>query len=128
MAALAMPSRLDWLRDGRDWPNRSSSAFVRAGGLSWHVQTAGEGDEILLLHGTGASTHSWRRLLPMLARERRVISPDLPGHAFTDALPYSRLNLPGMAEAVGHLLRKLGARSEERRVGKECRSRWSPYH
>ena len=23
---------------------------------------------------------------------------------------------------------KLGRRSEERRVGKECRSRWSPYH
>ena len=27
---------------------------------------------------------------------------------------------------VGHL--NIGARSEERRVGKECRSRWSPYH
>ena len=25
---------------------------------------------------------------------------------------------------LGHL----GVRSEERRVGKECRSRWSPYH
>ena len=25
-------------------------------------------------------------------------------------------------------LTKLGLRSEERRVGKECRSRWSPYH
>src|SRR2546429_2551761 len=24
--------------------------------------------------------------------------------------------------------RRLPARSEERRVGKECRSRWSPYH
>src|SRR2546430_13050708 len=24
--------------------------------------------------------------------------------------------------------RRLGDRSEERRVGKECRSRWSPYH
>src|SRR2546425_6482407 len=23
---------------------------------------------------------------------------------------------------------RFGARSEERRVGKECRSRWSPYH
>ena len=23
---------------------------------------------------------------------------------------------------------KMGYRSEERRVGKECRSRWSPYH
>ena len=25
-------------------------------------------------------------------------------------------------------LKKAGIRSEERRVGKECRSRWSPYH
>ena len=25
-------------------------------------------------------------------------------------------------------LKNLGVRSEERRVGKECRSRWSPYH
>ena len=25
-------------------------------------------------------------------------------------------------------LRRVTARSEERRVGKECRSRWSPYH
>ena len=26
------------------------------------------------------------------------------------------------------LFATIGARSEERRVGKECRSRWSPYH
>ena len=26
------------------------------------------------------------------------------------------------------LVEKIGERSEERRVGKECRSRWSPYH
>src|SRR5258707_6501582 len=36
-------------------------------------------------------------------------------------------------EHVGRVLRALGGagsdeRSEERRVGKECRSRWSPYH
>ena len=30
------------------------------------------------------------------------------------------------ARAAG--LTDLGERSEERRVGKECRSRWSPYH
>src|SRR2546426_9540269 len=30
---------------------------------------------------------------------------------------------------IEHTLARLGAeRSEERRVGKECRSRWSPYH
>ena len=26
------------------------------------------------------------------------------------------------------LAKPIGSRSEERRVGKECRSRWSPYH
>ena len=29
---------------------------------------------------------------------------------------------------VGQTVYKMDGRSEERRVGKECRSRWSPYH
>ena len=34
-----------------------------------------------------------------------------------------------MDEGAAELLYTLQrARSEERRVGKECRSRWSPYH
>ena len=32
------------------------------------------------------------------------------------------------ASTVDALKRAHDARSEERRVGKECRSRWSPYH
>ena len=28
----------------------------------------------------------------------------------------------------GYSMQKFGERTEERRVGKECRSRWSPYH
>ena len=32
------------------------------------------------------------------------------------------------AEAVATMIAEGGIRSEERRVGKECRSRWSPYH
>ena len=31
-------------------------------------------------------------------------------------------------EIIGKTERFLLSRSEERRVGKECRSRWSPYH
>src|SRR5688572_33427451 len=38
------------------------------------------------------------------------------------------VNVPAAAEAVPEIKqRMLDARSEERRVGKECRSRWSPY-
>ena len=38
----------------------------------------------------------------------------------------ARLDEPAHEAEVGR--RDLFARSEERRVGKECRSRWSPYH
>lgn len=106
------PARLDWSRDGRDWPNRRASTFVRAAGLAWHVQRMGEGAPILLLHGTGASTHSYRRLLPLLAERHEVLSLDLPGHGFSDPLPLRKLSLPGMSEAVGAVCQKLGFRPE----------------
>lgn len=88
------------MKDLRDWPNRDASRFVRAGGLEWHVQMAGAGPVLLLLHGTGAATHSWRGLLPLLARHFTVVAPDLPGHGFTDAPAANRLSLPGMARAI----------------------------
>src|SRR5260370_35560645 len=34
----------------------------------------------------------------------------------------------GVAQALQSTNPELATRSEERRVGKECRSRWSPYH
>jgi magnesium chelatase accessory protein len=106
MTALRAP---DWETDGRDWPNREASRFVEAGGLRWHVQVAGAGPALLLLHGTGASTHSFRDLLPALARHFTVVAPDLPGHGFT-ARPAdpAGLSLPGMAAGVTALLRALG--------------------
>ncbi|MCG5535095.1 alpha/beta fold hydrolase BchO [Ectothiorhodospira mobilis] len=99
----------DWARDGADWPHRRSSRFVRAGGVSWHVQCMGSGPVVLLLHGTGAATHSWRDVAPALARRFRVIVPDLPGHGFSRPLgPGSRVfTLPGMAAALSALLQRL---------------------
>lgn len=96
---------LDWQRDGVDWPNREYSRFLVAGGIRWHVQQAGEGAGLcLLIHGMGASTHSWRRLLPRLSKQVRVVALDLPGHGFTSTPPSSRLSLPGMVASVDQLL------------------------
>jgi magnesium chelatase accessory protein len=102
-----MSNRLNWERDGRDWPNRENSRFVEADGLRFHVQIMGDGPVLLLLHGTGAATHSWRALGPLLARNFRVVAPDLPGHGFTEAPLQDRLSLPGMARALTALLAKL---------------------
>jgi magnesium chelatase accessory protein len=99
---------LIWERDGRDWPNRQASRFVQAAGLRWHVQVMGQGPALLLVHGTGASTHSWRGLLPLLAPHFTVIAPDLPGHGFTDA-PKSGAgySLPGVAGGLAEILAAL---------------------
>lgn len=101
-----MTAALDWRRDGGDWPNRDASRFVDAGGVRWHVQVAGNGPVLLLLHGTGASTHSWRDMLGPLAERFTVVAPDLPGHGFTTPLP--RPTLPAMARAVAALTAALG--------------------
>jgi magnesium chelatase accessory protein len=100
--------RLNFETDGKDWPNRSASRLVAAAGFTWHVQILGHGPPCLLLHGTGASTHSWRQLVPLLAPHFRLIVPDLPGHGFTEFPPSDALSLPGMAKAVGDLMKALG--------------------
>jgi magnesium chelatase accessory protein len=107
---------LDWARDGRDWPNHAASRFIDAGGMRWHVQVMGQGPALLLLHGTGAATHSWRDVMPKLAANYTVVAMDLPGHAFTQPPAKASLSLPGMAAAVAALLRTLNV-SPVRAVG-----------
>ncbi len=98
---------LDWERDGRDWPNAHRSRFVEAGGVRWHMQEFGQGTPLLLLHGAGAATHSWRDLAPLLGQRNRVLALDFPGHGFSSRLPAAQLNLPGVASAISQLLETL---------------------
>jgi magnesium chelatase accessory protein len=103
----AMPPRA-WVRDGADWPNRAASRFVPVGGVTFHVQQYGRGPVVFLVHGTGAATHSWRDLGPLLAAEFTVVSADLPGHGFTTVPYWHDLSLPGMARDLGRLVSVLG--------------------
>ncbi len=97
-------SRPRWEVEGRDWPNRTHSRFVDAGRMRFHVQHMGDGPVLLLLHGTGAATHSWRALAPLLAEHATVIAPDLPGHGFTTGRPAGGIGMAAMARAIGELL------------------------
>ncbi len=99
-----MKSEPQWTVEGRGWPNRDASRFIAAQGIDWHVQLLGEGPQLLLVHGTGAATHSWRTLAPLLARHFRVVAVDLPGHGFTTAPPRGAYGLPQMADALAGLL------------------------
>lgn len=106
-----MDDRLNWKTDGQDWPNRHASRFVTASGLRWHIQQFGPDPHhaplVLLLHGTGSSTHSWRDVAPLLASRYAVLVLDLPGHAFTAMPRAAEQSLPGIALHVAALLESL---------------------
>lgn len=90
-----------------DWPHRGHSRSVAAAGLEWHVQCLGAGPTVLLLHGSGASAHSWADLMPTLADRATVVAPDLPGHGWTLGARLSDLSLPQVATALQTLLEAL---------------------
>lgn len=50
-----------------------------------HTIAEGEGKPLLLVHGIGSSNRTWQPVWPALARHRRVIACDLPGHGNTPA-------------------------------------------
>ena len=65
--------------------------------------------------------------LKEIRKERSLNQKDLAEAAGTCERTISRIERCERNPSLEMALR-LSARSEERRVGKECRSRWSPYH
>lgn len=99
---------MDW-RDWQDrWPHASHSRFVELPEQRWHVQVSGQGPVLLLLHGTGASSHSWRDLVPVLEPHCTVVRPDLPGHAFSPLRAGHPPSLDHIATSLCRLLDRLG--------------------
>jgi pimeloyl-ACP methyl ester carboxylesterase len=68
---------------------------------------AGKGDPVLLIHGIGDSSDTWRDVMPGLARSHRVIAPDLLGHGHSDR-PRADYSLAAYANGMRDLLSVLG--------------------
>src|SRR6267154_2061747 len=60
-----------------------ASRFLEVGGLQVHYRDEGAGPPLLLLHGTGASLHTWDGWTQALRGQFRVIRMDLPGFGLT---------------------------------------------
>lgn len=94
---------MEWDRHRADWPLAAHSRFVLCKPHKWHVQEMGKGPTLLLIHGAGGATQSWRHLMPILAKTHRVIAVDLPGQGFTRMGARQRCSLPAMAEDLTSL-------------------------
>lgn len=65
----------------------SDSHFLEHEGLEIHYRVTGEGPDVVLLHGTASSLHTWEDWTEDLKKDHRVISLDLPGFGLTGPEP-----------------------------------------
>jgi pimeloyl-ACP methyl ester carboxylesterase len=83
-----------------------SHRYLEVAGARLHVAEAGEGPAIVLLHGWPQHWWTWRKVIPALAAERRVICPDLRGFGWSEAPP-GRYEVQGFADDTLALLDEL---------------------
>lgn len=59
---------------------------IPTNGVTYNVQTWGnpEAPAVVLMHGWMGTSHSWRKLAPLLAADRFVIVPDMRGYGASD--------------------------------------------
>ena len=98
--------------------DRQSSAFVSAykfviptangTTLSLYAEERGQGPPVVLLHGLGGSTYSWRFVAPALANSHRVIALDLKGFGRSDKIFDTNYSAADQAALVASFLRGRG--------------------
>jgi pimeloyl-ACP methyl ester carboxylesterase len=87
------------------------SQFVAVRGMQLHVRDEGPRDDpvpVVLLHGTGASLHTWDEWTRQLTHERRVIRFDLPGFGLTGPSPDGVYSIESYVDTVLALADSLG--------------------
>ncbi|NNK77615.1 MAG: alpha/beta fold hydrolase [Litoreibacter sp.] len=99
---------MNWEAFKDRWPNVAFSKFVKSGPHAWHVQQMGSGPELVLIHGAGGSTHTWRDVAPLFAEKFHVTAIDLPGQGFTELGDRNRCGLEPMSADLRDLFGVLG--------------------
>lgn len=86
----------------------SYSQFMEIDSRKIHFRDEGNGYPIVLLHGTGASLHTWDSWTTELIKNHRVIRLDLPGFGLTGQDPLKRYSSMDYVNLLDKFLNRLG--------------------
>jgi pimeloyl-ACP methyl ester carboxylesterase len=88
------------------------SSFLRVGGVRLHLRDTGPRDApaVVLLHGFGASLHTWEAWARLLEPDFRVVRLDLPGFGLTGPDPTGDYTDARTVRVLAGLLDALGLR------------------
>jgi pimeloyl-ACP methyl ester carboxylesterase len=85
----------------------TESQFILFQGMPVHYRDEGSGELIVLLHGTGASIHTWDDWVNGLKNDYRVIRMDLPAFGLTGPHPERDYSIQSYAHFVSSFLDQL---------------------
>jgi pimeloyl-ACP methyl ester carboxylesterase len=85
------------------------AATMPTNGIAYNVQTWGDPQDpaVVLMHGWMGTSHSWRKLAPLLANDRFVIVPDMRGYGASDK-PDTGYDAATLSADVLGVMRHLG--------------------
>ncbi|CAG5085161.1 alpha/beta fold hydrolase [Parvicella tangerina] len=87
------------------------SDFIEVQGVNIHFRDEGEGEPLVLVHGTFASLHCFDGWTEMLSSHFRVIRMDLPGFGLTGPKPDNKYSIELFADFLNEFLEKIGVES-----------------
>jgi pimeloyl-ACP methyl ester carboxylesterase len=93
----------------RDRYEDRASRYFEFGGMRVHYKDEGRrgGPVLLLVHGSSSSMKTWDAMVPLLARDYRVIRYDVPGMGLSGDVPDSAVGSVQPADVAEALLTKL---------------------
>jgi len=84
------------------------SKFIELVGMEVHYREVGTGTPLVLLHGTGASLHTWEKWTDELSKQFRVITLDLPGFGLTGKHFGNNYSIKSYTEFLHTFTQKIG--------------------
>ena len=102
-------ARRSGLGEDLDWEAvEKAGRIVRVDGYGVHCVLEGQGPAVVLVHGFGGNIFSYRQVIPLLARDHRVIAVDLKGCGYSERDAHTGLSHGDQVAMLKGLLDKLG--------------------
>ncbi len=109
VGAILALARLLGRREKVNWRDAERPGqLAEVDGIGVHYVERGSGTPVVLIHGFGAHTYSYRYLIPELAKDHRVVALDLKGFGYSERVARSDYTMAAQARVVVGLMDALG--------------------
>ena len=88
------------------------SKYINVNGIQLHYVEEGSGDLVVLLHGFPEFWYGWRKQIPVLSGQYRVVAPDMRGYNLSEKPEgVSQYKMDVLVQDIAELIRQLGGRA-----------------